>query len=235
MKTNSVGKAALLGAGALAAVGLWTQTSQTIAKPGAVSASGSSSAGKAGKLPVTKVKAPPGREIATMGAGCFWSMEAIYQQFKGVEKVESGYAGGFVAKPSYEQVSSGATNHAEAIQITYNPKVISYADLLYIMLTVRDPTTLNQQGADEGTNYRSVIFTHSPKQQKVAREMIAKINASGQWKKPIVTQVAPFANFYRAEEYHADYYNRNAALPYCRAVIAPKLAELKVKFKDKLK
>lgn len=234
MKTKSVGKVALLGASALAAVGLWTQA-QTIAKAGAASASGSSQPGKARKLPVTKVTVPPGREVATMGAGCFWSMEAIYRQFKGVEKVEPGYAGGFVAKPSYEQVSEGATNHAESIQITYNPKVISYADLLYIMLTVRDPTTLNQQGADEGTNYRSVIFTHSPQQQKIAREMIAKINASGQWKKPIVTQVTPFANFYRAEDYHLDYYDRNPDLPYCRAVIAPKLADLRVKFKDKLK
>lgn len=186
-------------------------------------------------LPKTKLIVPAGKEVATIAAGCFWSMEAIYQQLKGVEKVEPGYAGGFKAKPKYEQVSTGKTGHAEALQIVFDPKVISYSDLLEVLLTTRNPTTLNKQGADEGPNYRSAIFFRNAAQQKAARATIAKITAAKLWKQPIVTEVTPFSNFYRAEDYHFNYYLRNTDAPYCQAVIAPKLEELRAKFKDKLK
>jgi peptide-methionine (S)-S-oxide reductase len=187
------------------------------------------------KKPTTTAKAPAGREVATLAAGCFWSMEAIYQQFKGVERVEPGYAGGHVARPSYARVSQGRSGHAEALQITFDPKVVSYADLVNVMLTVRDPTTLNKQGADEGPNYRSVIFFHSPAQQKAARGEIRRVTQARVWKQPIVTRVERFSNFYKAEDYHFNYYNRNIDAPYCKAVIAPKLVELRAKFGPKLK
>lgn len=187
------------------------------------------------KPPLTSMKAPPGREDATFAAGCFWSMEAIFKQLKGVDKVEPGYAGGVVAKPSYEQVETGNTGHAETVNIVFDPKVISYSDLLQVLLTVRNPTTLNKQGPDEGPQYRSIIFTHGAAQQAAAKEAIKKMSASGVWKAPIVTEVQPFTNFYRAEDYHLNYYNLHPDEPYCRSVIAPEIEEFHAKFKDKLK
>jgi peptide-methionine (S)-S-oxide reductase len=180
--------------------------------------------------PRTAAKAPKGKEVATLAAGCFWSMEAMFQRIKGVEKVEPGYAGGHVANASYEQVCSGETGHAEAVQITFDPKVVPYSALLQVLLTMRDPTTLNQQGPDVGTQYRSAIFAHSPAQAEAAREAIGKITEAKVWKDPIVTPVEEVSNFYRAEEYHVDYYNRHSDNAYSRAVIAPKLAELQNKF-----
>ncbi len=180
-------------------------------------------------------KTPQGREVATFAAGCFWSMEAIFKQLKGVDKVEPGYAGGKLANPSYEQVESGSTGHAEALNIIFDPKVISYRDLLQVLLTVRDPTTLNKQGPDEGPQYRSVIFYRNPKQKADARAAIASVTAAHIWKAPIVTPVTKFANFYRAEDYHLDYYNLHPDQGYCKYVIAPEIADFHAKFKDKLK
>jgi peptide-methionine (S)-S-oxide reductase len=177
----------------------------------------------------------PSRELATFAAGCFWSMEAIFKQLKGVEKVDPGYAGGTVAHPSYEQVESGETGHAEAINITFDPRVISYRDLLEVLLTVRNPTTLNRQGPDVGPQYRSVIFYRSAEQKRAAEETIKKFTAARIWKKPIVTAVTPFTNFYRAEDYHLDYYRRHPTQPYCLLVIAPEIKEFREKFKSKLK
>lgn len=187
------------------------------------------------KLPTTTVKAPEGKEVATFAAGCFWSMEAIFEKLKGVESVEPGYAGGRVAKPSYEKVSAGGTGHAEAVNIVFEPKVVSYRDLLQVLLIVRDPTTLNRQGPDEGTNYRSVIFYHNAAQQKAALDAIREITAAKVWQAPIVTPVTSFTNFYQAEDYHRDYYSRNPQNSYCAGVIAPKLAMLKKKFPNKVK
>src|SRR4051812_100860 len=153
----------------------------------------------AAKPPLTVMKAPKGRELATFAAGCFWSMEAIFKQLKGVDKVEPGYAGGTVAKPSYEDVESGTTGHAETVNIVFDPKVISYSELLNVLLTIRNPTTLNKQGPDEGPQYRSVIFSHSAAQQQAAKAAIKKIGDSKIWPAPIVTDVQPFTNFYRAE------------------------------------
>ncbi len=164
-------------------------------------------------------------EVATFAAGCFWSMEAIFEQLKGVEKVEPGYAGGRTAKPSYEQVGTGKTGHAETFDITFDPDVISYRDLLEVLFTVHDPTTLNKQGADVGTQYRSAIFYRSEEQKKTAQKAISEI-AARLWKKPIVTTVQPFTNFYRAEDYHQDYYKRNPKESYCTFVIGPKMEKV---------
>lgn len=183
-----------------------------------------------GPLPRTAQAAPPGREIATFAAGCFWSMEAIFEKLKGVDSVEPGYAGGHVAQPKYEQVGRGDTGHAEAVHIVFDPKVISYRQLLQVLLVVRDPTTLNRQGPDVGPNYRSVIFAHDDAQKKAAQEVIAEVTQAKTWDAPIVTPVTPFANFYRAEEYHRDYYQKNPGKGYCTGVIAPKIEALKKKF-----
>lgn len=180
-------------------------------------------------------KAAPTREIATFAAGCFWSMEAIFKQLKGVEKAEPGYAGGKLVKPSYEQVETGKTGHAESLNITFDPKVITYRDLLEVLLTVRNPTTPNKQGPDEGPQYRSIIFYRNEAQHKAATEMIAKFNAEHVWPDPIVTEVTPFTNFYRAEDYHLNYYNLHPEERYCKYVIAPEIAEFRAKFRSKLK
>jgi peptide-methionine (S)-S-oxide reductase len=180
--------------------------------------------------PKTSAQAPAGKEVATLAAGCFWSMEAIFERLQGVEKVEPGYAGGHVANPAYEKVGTGTTGHAEAVSITFDPKVISYRDLLQVMLTLRDPTTLNRQGPDEGANYRSVIFYHTKEQQKAAEEAIRAVAAAKIWKAPIVTPVTAFTNFYQAEDYHRDYYRRHPDVPYSRQVIAPKIEYLHAKF-----
>lgn len=178
---------------------------------------------------------PPGKEAATFAAGCFWSMEAIFKQLRGVEKAEPGYSGGKVANPSYEQVETGTTGHAESLNIIFDPKVISYRDLLEVLLTVRDPTTLNRQGNDEGPQYRSIIFYRNEEQKKIAREMIAKFTSMKVYSRPIVTEIQPYAAFYRAEDYHLDYFRLHPNQPYCKFVVAPEVKEFQQKFKAKLK
>ena len=178
---------------------------------------------------------PQGMAVATLSGGCFWSMEAIYKRLSGVKSTTPGYAGGKVANPTYEQVGSGATGHAESLNIVYDPKVISYADLVEVLLTVLDPTTPNQQGADTGTNYRSIIFYRNANEQKIAQDVIGKINAKHLWKAPIVTQVVPIKTFYRAEDYHQNYYDTHQSAGYCQAVIVPKLDKLRAKFAARLK
>ena len=175
------------------------------------------------------------REIATLGGGCFWCTEAIFDQLKGVEKVESGYSGGTVPNPSYEDVCTGTTGHAESIQITFDPKQITFKDILQIFFTTHDPTTLNRQGADVGTQYRSVVFYRNPEQEKIAREVIKETNTAKLWKKPIVTEVAPFKAFYKAEDYHQKYFTNNSRQPYCQVVIAPKVAKLREHYRERLK
>jgi peptide-methionine (S)-S-oxide reductase len=174
-------------------------------------------------------------EIATLGGGCFWCLEAVFELLRGVVRVESGYSGGARPEPTYEQVCTGATGHAEVVQITFDPTVISFADLLNVFFASHDPTTLNRQGADVGTQYRSVIFTHSPEQKRVAEERIAALNAAGLWPNPIVTQVVPFEAFYKAEEYHQGYYRANPYQGYCQVVIAPKVAKFRKQFLDRLR
>ncbi|HEX9393640.1 MAG TPA: peptide-methionine (S)-S-oxide reductase MsrA [Gemmatimonadales bacterium] len=174
-------------------------------------------------------------ETATLAGGCFWCLEAAFQQLKGVSGVTSGYAGGTVPNPTYEAVCSGRTGHAEVTQVEFDPTVISYRDLLDVFFTIHDPTTLNQQGADVGTQYRSAIFYQSPEQERVAREVIAALEATHVWDDPIVTEIVPLTAFYPAEAYHRDYYNRNQNQPYCRAVIAPKVAKLRKHYLERLK
>jgi len=174
-------------------------------------------------------------EIATLAGGCFWCLEAAFQDLKGVEKVESGYSGGSVPSPSYEQVCTGTTGHAEVVQITFDPQVVSFRDLLHVFFTIHDPTTLNRQGGDVGTQYRSAIFYHSPEQKVEAQRVIAELQAEQVWDDPIVTELVPFEQFYPAEEYHRDYFRRNPNQGYCRAVIAPKVAKVRKLYLDKLK
>jgi peptide-methionine (S)-S-oxide reductase len=173
-------------------------------------------------------------EQATLAGGCFWCLEAVYLNVRGVEKVESGYAGGQVADPTYEAVCTGRTGHAEVVQVTYDPQVISYRELLEIFFTIHDPTTLNRQGADSGTQYRSAIFYHSPAQKTEAEQMIATLDREKVYDSAIVTQVVPLDRFYPAEEYHRDYYRRNPGQGYCRAVIAPKVSKLRKQWENKL-
>jgi peptide-methionine (S)-S-oxide reductase len=173
-------------------------------------------------------------ELATLGGGCFWCLEAVYQDLRGVEQVVSGYAGGSVENPSYEQVCSGATGHAEVVQVSFAPSIIGYRELLEVFFTIHDPTTLNRQGADVGTQYRSAIFFHTPEQERIAREVISAIETAGVWDSPIVTQVEPLSRFYPAEQYHQNYFRRNPNQPYCRLVVAPKVAKFRQKFLEKL-
>jgi peptide-methionine (S)-S-oxide reductase len=173
-------------------------------------------------------------EQATLAGGCFWCLEAVYLNVRGVKKVESGYAGGQVANPTYEAVCTGRTGHAEVVQVTYDPQVINYRELLEIFFTIHDPTTLNRQGADSGTQYRSAIFYHSPAQKTEAEQMIATLDREKVYDSAIVTQVVPLDRFYPAEEYHRDYYRRNPDQGYCRAVIAPKVSKLRKQWENKL-
>lgn len=175
------------------------------------------------------------REQATLGGGCFWCLEAVYVELQGVERVVSGYAGGTVANPSYEAVCSGRTGHAEVTQITYDPQVISFKELLEVFFTIHDPTTPDRQGYDVGTQYRSIILTHNREQEAVAREVIARLEAAGLWSAPIVTEIEPLTTFYPAENYHQDYFANNPDQPYCRAVVAPKVAKARKEFLTKLK
>ena len=174
-------------------------------------------------------------EIATLAGGCFWCLEAVYDQLKGVEDVVSGYAGGHVARPSYELVCTGQTGHAEVVQITFDPDVVTFRDLLNVFFTIHDPTTLNRQGADVGTQYRSAIFTHSPEQKAIAEQTIAELNAAKLWVNPIVTEVTPLTEFYPAEDYHQEYFARNPGQGYCRVVIAPKVAKFRKQYLEQLK
>jgi len=176
----------------------------------------------------------PDREIATLAGGCFWCLEAVYEQLKGVEKVVSGYMGGQVPNPTYNAVCGGRTGHAEVVQVTYNPAQVSYRELLEVFFTIHDPTTLNRQGGDVGTQYRSAVFTHSPEQEQTAREVIRDVEEEGIWESPIVTQVQPAPEFYPAEEYHQQYFRRNPGQGYCQVVIAPKVSKFRQKYLSKL-
>lgn len=173
-------------------------------------------------------------ETATFGSGCFWCTEAVFQRLKGVESVVSGYAGGFVENPTYEEVCSGNTGHAEAIQIKYDPSQITYDEILEVFWKTHDPTTLNQQGNDYGTQYRSAVFYHTDEQHKLAEEYKKKLEAAKIWDRPIVTEITAFTNFYPAEKYHQNFYNNNPNQPYCSYIIRPKMKKLEEVFRDKL-
>jgi peptide-methionine (S)-S-oxide reductase len=173
-------------------------------------------------------------EVATLAGGCFWCLEAVYTQLKGVIKSVSGYAGGANSNPSYREVCSGRTGHAEVVQVTFDPQQISYKDLLEIFFTIHDPTTLNRQGSDVGTQYRSAIFYHNPEQKAIAEQVIQQVEAERMWDRPTVTEITPFTAFYPAEEYHQDYFKRNPAQPYCQVIIAPKVAKFRQKYVSRL-
>ncbi len=175
------------------------------------------------------------RELATLAGGCFWCLEAVFELLRGVEGVVSGYIGGHVAKPSYEQVCTGATGHAEAVQVTFDPQVISYRELLEVFFALHDPTTLNRQGPDEGTQYRSAIYYHSPEQKATAEQVMAAVHSAGVWRRPIVTEVTPSPAFYPAEGHHQQYFRRNQDEGYCQFIIAPKVAKLRKEYLAKLK
>ena len=174
-------------------------------------------------------------EIATFGSGCFWCSEAIFEQLQGVETVESGYSGGKTVNPSYKDVCTGETGHAEVIQVTFNPEIISYKELLEVFWQTHDPTTINRQGADVGTQYRSVIFYHNDIQNEIAHQYLKKLDDARIYGKPIVTEISPIKIFYKAENYHQDYYNNNKFQSYCSITITPKLDKFKKVFKEKLK
>jgi peptide-methionine (S)-S-oxide reductase len=174
-------------------------------------------------------------EVATLAGGCFWCLEAVFDELRGVQKVESGYSGGFVPDPTYRQVCTGTTGHAEVVQVTFDPTVISFGDILEVFFTIHDPTTLNRQGADVGTQYRSAIFYHTPEQKRVAEEVIAELDAGRVWDAPIVTEITPFGAFYGAEDYHQEYFLRNQGQPYCQVVIAPKVAKFRAQHLARLK
>lgn len=175
------------------------------------------------------------REVATLGGGCFWCIEAVFDELRGVEGVVSGYTGGHMPNPSYDVVCSGITGHAEVVQVTFDPAEVSFREILEVFFTVHDPTTLNRQGADVGTQYRSAIFYHSDAQRDTAREVIRDLEAEGVWENPIVTQVVPATEFYPAESYHQEYFARNPRQGYCQIVIAPKVSHFRSKYLAKLK
>jgi peptide-methionine (S)-S-oxide reductase len=175
------------------------------------------------------------REVATVGGGCFWCLEAVFEPLAGVEKVVSGYAGGDVKNPSYREVCGGRTGHAEVVQVTFDPARLSYRDLLEIFFAFHDPTTLNRQGPDTGTQYRSAIYTQSPDQERVARELVAELTNERVFPNPIVTEIAPLTAFYAAEDYHQGYFRNNPGQPYCQVMIGPKVAKLRAKYGDRLK
>lgn len=175
------------------------------------------------------------QEIATLGGGCFWCVETVFNQLRGVESAISGYEGGQTADPTYKEVCYGNTGHAEVVQVTFDPQVISFREILEVFFTVHDPTTLNRQGADVGTQYRSVIFYHSPEQRAVAEQVIAELTAAGIWRNPIVTEIAPTTKFYPAEDYHQNYFANNPNQGYCQMVVEPKVVKFRQKFLEKLK
>lgn len=171
-------------------------------------------------------------EIATLGGGCFWCLEAVFQQLKGVQAVESGYTGGQVRNPTYEQVCSGTTGHAEVVRVSFDPDLVSYREILEVFFTIHDPTTLNRQGNDAGTQYRSVIYFHSPEQRDIAKHVIAEM--ANVWDAPIVTELSPAETYYKAEEYHQNYFRQNPLQGYCAFVVAPKVAKFRQTFAAKL-
>ncbi len=174
-------------------------------------------------------------EVATLGGGCFWCLEPVYDGLRGVRDVVSGYTGGKVPDPTYRQVCAGTTGHAEVVRVAFDPAEISFRKILEVFFTIHDPTTLNRQGADTGTQYRSAVFYHSPEQKRVAEDLIAELEREEVWDDPIVTEVTPAPEFYPAEEHHQEYFERNANQPYCRAVIAPKVAKFRQKYLERLK
>lgn len=174
-------------------------------------------------------------EVATLGAGCFWCVEAVFQKIKGVERVQSGYSGGHIKNPGYREVCTGRTGHAEVVQIEFDPNIVSFAELLMVFFTVHDPTTLNRQGGDVGTQYRSAIFYHSESQRATAEKAKIAASESGDWKDPIVTEITAFETFYSAEDYHNNYFNLNSEQPYCAAVVRPKVEKFTKRFNDLLK
>ena len=176
-----------------------------------------------------------GKEIATLAGGCFWCLEAVFDDLRGVESVESGYMGGKTANPSYEDVCSGETGHAEVVQLTFDPKLVSFKEILEVFFVIHDPTTLDRQGNDVGTQYRSAIFHHSAEQKAAAEQVIANISAAKIYEDPIVTEVVPVSKFYVAEDYHQEYFRRNPAQPYCAFVVRPKVAKFRKNFLEKLK
>lgn len=175
------------------------------------------------------------KEVATLAGGCFWCLEAVFDDLKGVESVESGYSGGHVANPTYRQVCSESTGHAEVVQVTFDPASLSFKDLLHVFFSIHDPTTLNRQGNDVGTSYRSAIFYHDPAQKATAEEVIRELTSERLWPNPIVTEVTKFDKFYIAEDYHQEYFANNPGQPYCRVVVAPKVAKFRAKYFDRLK
>jgi len=178
--------------------------------------------------------APPAVEVATLAGGCFWCLEAVFEQLQGVLKVESGYSGGTTPNPTYQDVCEGDTGHAEVVQVTFDPTLIGYRDVLDVFFAIHDPTTLNRQGNDIGTQYRSAIFYHTPEQKRVAEERIAQLTVDQVFDAPIVTQVAPFTRFYNGETYHQGYFRANPAQPYCQFVVSPKVAKFRKKFAHRL-
>ena len=176
-----------------------------------------------------------GKEVATLAGGCFWCLEAVYDEMKGVAAVESGYMGGRTLNPTYREVCDGETGHAEVVRITFDPATVSFRELLEVFFVIHDPTTLNRQGNDAGTQYRSAIFYHSPEQKTVAEEVIASLNAAKLWDDPIVTEVTPASTLYVAEDYHQEYFERNPAQPYCMFVVAPKVIKFRKEFLEKRK
>lgn len=175
------------------------------------------------------------KEIATLGGGCFWCLEAVYEQLKGIATVKSGYMGGASDNPTYEQVCSGKSGHAEVVQLTFDPSLITFEEILEVFFTIHDPTTLNRQGNDIGSQYRSVIFHHSPKQKQIAEQVITTLESEKIWNRPIITEVSPARIFYCAEDYHQNYFKLHANQSYCQIVVAPKVAKARAKFLDKLK
>ncbi len=175
------------------------------------------------------------REVATLAGGCFWCLEAVFEEMRGVESVKSGYAGGTVPNPRYEDVCTGRTGHAEVVQVAFDPAEVSFRELLEVFFTIHDPTTLNRQGNDIGTQYRSAVFFHTPEQEQTAREVIRDLEEEGVWENPIVTQVEPAPEFYPAEEEHQQYYRRNPGQGYCQVVVAPKVAKFRRKYVDRLR
>ena len=178
---------------------------------------------------------PDGKASATLAGGCFWCLEAVYVELEGVGKVVSGYAGGAIPNPSYEQVCSGRTGHAEIVQVTFDPGVVTYEDLLGVFFTIHDPTTLNRQGNDVGTQYRSAIFYHDDEQKAAAEQAIREITDARIWSRPIVTEIVPLTDFYPAEAYHQDYFKNNPYQPYCQVVVAPKVAKFRKQYFSRLK
>ena len=183
----------------------------------------------------SRTNSPKRIEVTTLGGGCFWCTEAVFSQLKGVEEIELGYSGGNVENPSYEEISTGKTGHAEVAQISFDPAVISFKEILQIFFSTHDPTSLNRQGADIGTQYRSVVFCHDDEQKAIAEQVIKEFSDERAFDAPIVTQVEPLKTFYKAEDYHREYYKRHPEQPYCRVVIAPKIAKFRQLYLDKLK